>query len=75
MTDEKYKKLIQAAVSSKEVRDYCEKMGRIFAPYELATLICQNTLLSYSPRNVYELELEESASYRGDTENVNIDVA
>lgn len=57
MTEEKYKKLIQAAVPSKEVRDYCEKMGRIFAPYELATLICQNTLLSYSQKDVLLAEL------------------
>ena len=52
MTEEKYKKLIQAAVPSKEVRDYCEKIGRNFVPYELAVLICQNTLLSYSQKLV-----------------------
>lgn len=57
MTDEKYKKFIQAAVPSKEVRDYCEKMGRVFAPYELATLICQNTLLSYSQKDALLMEL------------------
>ena len=57
MTEEKYKKLIQAAVPSKEVRDYCEKIGRNFVPYELAVLICQNTLLSYSQKHALLAEL------------------
>ena len=57
MTDKKYKRLIQAAVPSKEVRDYCETIGRKFAPYEFAVLICQNTLLSYSQKHTLLAEL------------------
>jgi hypothetical protein len=57
MKEEKYKRLIEFAVPSKEVRDYCAKIGRIFAPYELATLICQNTLLSYSQKDALLAEL------------------
>ena len=57
MTQEKYNRLIQAAVPSKDVREYCEKIGRTFAPYELATLICQNTLLGYSQKDALLAEL------------------
>lgn len=57
MTDEKYNRLIQAAVPSKDVREYCEKNSRTFAPYELATLICQNTLLGYSQKDALLAEL------------------
>ena len=73
MTDEKYKRFIHAAVPSKEVRDYCEKMGRIFAPYELASLICQNTLLSYSQKDVLlaELVLELRALPNANVKTIN----
>lgn len=57
MTQEKYNRIIQAAVPSKDVREYCEKIGRTFAPYELATLICQNTLLGYSQKDALLAEL------------------
>ena len=57
MTDEKYNRLLQAAVPSKDVREYCEKLGRVFAPYELATLITQNSLLSYSEQDALLAEL------------------
>ena len=57
MTDEKYNRLLLAAVPSKDVREYCGKLGRIFAPYELATLICQNPLLSYSEQDALLAEI------------------
>ena len=57
MTDEKYNRLLQAAVPSKDVREYCKKLGRVFEPYELATLITQNSLLSYSQQDVLLAEL------------------
>ena len=68
MTEEKYNRLLLAAVPSKDVREYCAKLGRVFAPYELATLICQNTLLSYSQQDdllaelIPELRAEPNAS-------------
>lgn len=57
MTDEKYNRFIQAAVPSKEVREYCGRLGRVFAPYELATLICQNSTLSYSQQDTLLAEI------------------
>ena len=70
MTDEKYNRLLQAAVPSKTVREYCEKLGRVFAPYELATLICQNSTLSYSQQDtllaeiIPELKAESNAEIK-----------
>ena len=57
MTDKKYNRFLQAAVPSKDVREYCGKLGRVFAPYELATLICQNSTLSYSQQDALLAEL------------------
>lgn len=57
MTDEKYNRLLQAAVPSKDVREYCGKLGRVFEPYELASLICQNTFLNYFHKDALLAEL------------------
>ena len=73
MTDEKYNRLLLAAVPSKDVREYCGKLGRVFAPYELATLICQNPLLSYSEQDALLAELvpELRAEPNADSKNIN----
>ena len=72
MTDEKYNRLLQAAVPSKDVREYCEKLGRFFAPYELATLICQNSTLSYSQQDTLLAEIIPELKAETNAESKNI---
>ena len=50
MTDEKYKRLLKAAIPSSEVRNYCQKLNRNFSPTELSTLIYQNYTLPESDK-------------------------